>query len=46
MSHRRSVATVDIEQVRTRFKNWRQGWQGKARIPDEARQPQLCVDLL
>ena len=35
MSHRRSVDTVDVDEVRTRFENWRQSRRGKARIPDE-----------
>ena len=35
MRGRKSADTVDIEQVRTRFKDWRQSRKGKARIPDE-----------
>ena len=35
MSRRRSVDTVDVEEVRTRFENWRQSRRGKARIPEE-----------
>ena len=35
MSGRRSVDTLDIDEVRTRFANWRQTRRGKARIPDE-----------
>jgi len=35
MRGRKSADTVDIEQVRTRFGNWRQARKGKARIPDE-----------
>jgi len=35
MSHRRSVDTADVEEVRTRFESWRQSRRGKARIPDE-----------
>ena len=35
MSGRRSVDTLDIDEVRTRFENWRQTRKGKARIPDE-----------
>lgn len=32
---RKSADAVDIEQVRTRFEDWRQSRKGKARIPDE-----------
>lgn len=35
MRGRRSAETLDIDQVRTRFENWRQTRKGKARIPDE-----------
>src|SRR5580704_12730843 len=35
MSRRRSVDALDINEVRTRFENWRQNRHGKARIPDE-----------
>jgi hypothetical protein len=35
MSRRRSVGALDINEVRTRFENWRQNRRGKARIPDE-----------
>jgi len=35
MSRRRSVDALDIDEVRTRFENWRQNRHGKARIPDE-----------
>ena len=35
MRGRKSADTVDIEQVRARFENWRQTRKGKARIPDE-----------
>jgi hypothetical protein len=35
MSGRRSVDTLDIDEVRTRFENWRRTRKGKARIPDE-----------
>jgi hypothetical protein len=31
----KSADTVDIEQARTRFEDWRQTRNGKARIPDE-----------
>ncbi len=34
MRGRKSADTVDIEQVRTRFEDWRQTRKGKARIPD------------
>jgi len=35
MRGRKSADTVDIEQVRTRFEDWRQSRKGRARIPDE-----------
>ena len=35
MRGRKSADTLDIEQVRTRFEDWRQTRKGKARIPDE-----------
>ena len=35
MRGRKSADTVDIEQVRTCFEDWRQTRKGKARIPDE-----------
>jgi len=35
MRGRKSADTIDIEQVRTRFEEWRQTRKGKARIPDE-----------
>jgi hypothetical protein len=35
MKGRKSAETLDIDQVRTRFENWRQTRKGKARIPDE-----------
>jgi hypothetical protein len=35
MRGRKSADTFDIEQVRTRFEDWRQRRKGKARIPDE-----------
>jgi uncharacterized protein (DUF305 family) len=35
MRGRKSADTVDIEQGRTRFEDWRQRRKGKARIPDE-----------
>jgi hypothetical protein len=31
----KSAETLDINEVRTRFENWRQTRKGKARIPDE-----------
>ena len=31
----RSADTLDIDEVRSRFENWRQTRKGKARIPDE-----------
>jgi hypothetical protein len=35
MTRRRSVDTLNLDEVRTRFENWRQNRQGKERIPDE-----------
>jgi len=35
MARRRSVDTLTLDEVRTRFENWRQNRQGKQRIPDE-----------
>jgi hypothetical protein len=35
MNRRRSVDALDIDDVRTRFENWRQKRRRKARIPDE-----------
>jgi hypothetical protein len=35
MSRRRSVDTLNLDEVRTRFENWRQNPRGKQRIPDE-----------
>jgi len=35
MRRRRSVDTLNLDEVRTRFENWRQNRQGKQRIPDE-----------
>ena len=35
MSRRRSVDTLNLDEVRTRFENWRQNRRGKRRIPDE-----------
>lgn len=35
MTRSRSVAVVDVDAVRSRFEQWRQTRQGKARIPDE-----------
>ena len=35
MKGRKSAETLDIDQVRARFENWRQTRKGKARIPDE-----------
>jgi hypothetical protein len=35
MTRRRSVDTLNLDEVRTRFENWRQHRQGKQRIPDE-----------
>jgi hypothetical protein len=33
--NRKSVDALGIDEVRTRFENWRQARRGKARIPDE-----------
>jgi hypothetical protein len=35
MRRRRSVDTFNLDEVRTRFENWRQGRRGKQRIPEE-----------
>ena len=35
MRRRRSVDTVNLDEARTRFENWRQSRRGKQRIPDE-----------
>jgi hypothetical protein len=35
MRRRRSVDTLNLDEVRTRFENWRQSRRGKQRIPDE-----------
>ena len=35
MRRRRSVDTLNLDEVRTRFDNWRQNRQGKQPIPDE-----------
>ena len=35
MRRRRSVDTLNLDEVRTRFENWRQNRQDKQRIPDE-----------
>ena len=35
MKGRKSADTPDIDEVQTRFENWRQNRKGKARIPDE-----------
>ncbi len=35
MRGRKSVDSLNIDEVRTRFENWRQTREGKARIPDE-----------
>jgi hypothetical protein len=35
MAHSRSTRVADIEEVRSRFEQWRQTRQGKAPIPDE-----------
>ena len=35
MSRRKSVDSLDINEVRVRFEHWRQSRHGKARIPDE-----------
>jgi hypothetical protein len=35
MRRRRAVDTVNLDEARTRFENWRQSRCGKQRIPDE-----------
>ena len=35
MGRKSSVANLSVEEVRSRFEQWRQNRQGKARIPDE-----------
>jgi hypothetical protein len=35
MRSHRSADTLGVDEVRTRFENWRQTRKGKARIPDE-----------
>src|SRR5260370_31923760 len=35
MTRRRSVATFNLDEVRTRFENWRQNRRSKQRIPEE-----------
>src|SRR5215208_602927 len=35
MRGRKPADILDIDEVRTRFENWRQTRKGKARIPDE-----------
>jgi hypothetical protein len=35
MKHRRSVETLTLDEVLTRFENWRQNRRGKQRIPEE-----------
>jgi hypothetical protein len=35
MNRRRSVDTLTLDEVRTRFENWRQNRRGKQRIPEE-----------
>ena len=35
MRHRRSVDAFNLDEVRTRFENWRQSRHGKQPIPDE-----------
>jgi hypothetical protein len=35
MTRRRSVDTLNLDEVRTRFENWRQNREGKQRIPEE-----------
>ena len=35
MRGRKAVDTLNIDEVRSRFKSWRQTRKGKARIPDE-----------
>ncbi len=35
MRRRRSIDTINLDEVRTRFENWRQNRRGKQPIPDE-----------
>lgn len=35
MRRRRSVDTLNLDEARTRFQNWRQSRRGKQQIPDE-----------
>jgi hypothetical protein len=35
MRRRRSVGTLNLDEARTRFENWRQSRRGKEQIPDE-----------
>ena len=35
MRRRRSIDTLNLDEVRTRFENWRQNRRGKQRIPEE-----------
>ena len=35
MNRKRSVDTLNLNEVRTRFDNWRRSRHGKQRIPDE-----------
>src|SRR5260370_41610941 len=35
MTRRRSVATFNLDEVSTRFENWRQNRRSKQRIPEE-----------
>jgi hypothetical protein len=35
MRRRRSVDTLNLDEARTRFENWRQSRRGKQRIPDQ-----------
>jgi hypothetical protein len=35
MRRRRSVDTLNLDEARTRFENWRQSRRGKEQIPDE-----------
>ena len=35
MRRRRSVDTLNLDEVRTRFENWRQSRRGKQRIPEQ-----------
>ena len=35
MTRRRSVDALNLDEVRTRFENWRQNREGKQRIPEE-----------